>query len=417
MLKHKTTTSPAQNLRRRTDNAPNPSDEIFKKGEIAFYSLFEDILVKDPAPIEFAGSISHEHMTIIWKWLFRDVAPELNQIIVDTKDKQQLKQALASYCPKLAEKISVLITKATSDTEINHQLISQLNGEEVKNRLPTVCNALRCQPLIEKASAFGRAANSIEEEETLGAALQSMPLQEPAIASLLFHAIVGQSKTPSRLISSIVQITGASSEAALIRAGFLPLLEAILAHSQNQIAQLSCQVGIYIDADLMCKTILRFHSLMRAITGFVELERHSRLGKIATNITMQMAKIIEPRLREVSADVSQSLRKPRNGQDRIDQDLLLSALNGMYILGAVRKGKESLALNATFDKVWSETGQALEILIDRNLEDYKNNIKNDNIAQRLDMGIKMAKIRFGDDYARTLQNAKEKIAQRINEQQ
>ena len=415
MQNQKTEAAPNLKMRRRTDIASNFSEEISKKGEAVFFSIFAEILVDNPAPIEFSGSICKAHMKVLWLWLIRDIAPELSQMISDASDEKALKQALISHCPTLAEKVSDMISKSSASQEVNHRLLSQLNGEEIKNRLPTLYNALRCQSLIDKAGAFGHAANSIEDDASLGAALQSMSLQDPAIASLLFHAIVGQSQNPSRLIVSIAHNLGAASEAAFLRAGFLPLLEALLSHSQNQVALISGQQGIYVDADLMCKTIYRFNKLMRALTNYVELERYSYLCKTSSEITNQMARLVEPRLREVSADVSQSLRKPRDGKDRVDQDLLLSALNGIYILAAVRQAKESLALNALFEKVWIETKQILETLIDRNLEDYKKDISNKNTSQRLDMGIKMAEIRFGTDYAKILQQAKDKISKRITD--
>src|SRR5690606_18184511 len=121
---------------------------------------------------------------------------------------------------------------------------------------------------------------------------------------------------------------------------------------------------------------------------------------------------IEPRLREVSADVSQSLRPSRDAVDRLDADRLLSALNGMYLLASVRDARDSLAVNAVFDAVWGETGKALEVLITRNLDEFRAHPDNTIAAQRLEQGIKMAELRYGTEYAAVLRRARGTVERR-----
>ena len=405
----------AQNQQRRADPDAKSGSSASDIGETAFLTMFEEILVGDPAPIEFDGSLSKSHMKAIWRWLKRDIAPDIAESVNAAENVDAAIAVLTKNCSLLLQKASAVVSAAAATSESERRLVAQLGGEDVRHRIPVVLSALRCLPLLAKATAFGRAANSIPDDASLGTALQSMPLREPKISALLFHTIVGQSASPSRLILSVAHITGGASEAVLIGAGFEPLVDALFAHAQNQVALLLDKTGPFADVDLMCKAMHRFHRLMRAATSYTELERGSRWGRTAVEITSAMARIIEPRLREVSADVSQSMRKPRNGADRVDSDRLFSALNGIYLLSAVREARESLALNALFDKIWGETGQSLEILIERNLEDYKKDASNQNVSQRLDMGIKMAEIRFGAEYAEILQRAKDSVERRIRD--
>ena len=90
----------------------------------------------------------------------------------------------------------------------------------------------------------------------------------------------------------------------------------------------------------------------------------------------------------------------------IDNDRLLGAINGVYLLSAVRDSRDSLALNAVFDQAWSQTGQALELHVQRNLELLRQNPADPMTAARLDAAIKMAEIRFNADYAETLKRAR-----------
>jgi hypothetical protein len=100
------------------------------------------------------------------------------------------------------------------------------------------------------------------------------------------------------------------------------------------------------------------------------------------------------------------MRRPREGTDRIDNDRLLGAINGVYLLSAVRDCRDSLALNAVFDQAWSQTGQALELHIQRNLDLLRQDPDDAVTGERLNAAIKMAEIRFNPEYADTLKRAR-----------
>ena len=403
-----------QSHRRRNDT--NQSAESAKSadvGEQAFLAIFEDVLVDQPVPIEFDGSIDRAHMRAIWTWLVRDVDPEIQQTLAGIGDINEAKKSLRALFPTILANARDTVAAASAEPEADRRLTGQLGGEDVRRRISVVFNALRCQALLPKAVAFGKASNSLTDEAALGTALQSMPLKETGVAALLLHSVIGQSANPSRVVSSIGQIAGGSTEVVIIAAGFGPVIDGVLAHAQNQISKLADQNGLFADGDLMCKAVSRFHKLIRAITGYVELERGSRWSKATSEITKKMAERIEPRLREISADVSRSLRKPREGADRVDADRLLAALNGIYLLSAVRNARESMALNALFDQIWGETGKSLEILVARNMELFKQDPTDENTAQRLDMGIKMAEVRFNAEYAEILRKARDSVSRRI----
>ena len=150
------------------------------------------------------------------------------------------------------------------------------------------------------------------------------------------------------------------------------------------------------------------------MSSYLELARNSRWSTIIAELTKQASHRLEPRLREISGDIAQSMRRPRDGSDRFDADGLLAALNGMYLLSGVREARESLALNALFEQVWNETGQSIEVLVKRNLEDFRANPTSEGAAKRLDTGIKMAEIRFNAEYADVFRRARDMFAKRAS---
>src|SRR5690606_25873298 len=269
------------------------------------------------------------------------------------------------------------------------RLQAQLGGQEQFRRLPVVLTALQCRGPIAKAKTFGRAVNGIQDEASIGTALQSMPLSDPAVAALLMQAAGGQVANPVRLVTAVIRIAGTPAEASVVRAGFAPLVDALLAHAQNQIHALNT-IGPFADIDLTCRAIDRFHRLIRAISSSVELTRNGRWAMVCAALTKSVSNRVEPRLREVALDVNKALRRHREGNHRLDGDQILTALNGVYILGAVRDARDSLALNALFDQTWAQVGEALEVHIQRNLDALRQNPGDGVVSDRLDAAIKMA---------------------------
>jgi hypothetical protein len=308
--------------------------------------------------------------------------------------------------PDLLARAKPVVTAAGTSRDANHRLMIQLGGEDEVRRLPVILHALKVRALLDKAQTFGRAVNGMADEAALAAALQPMPWSEPAVVPLLMQAAVAQVANPSRLMTAVIRLSGGTTELALERAGYAPVVEAMLAHAQNQIPLLN-QIGPFADVDLTCRAIDRFHRLIRAVNGYVELPRNGRWPVIIAALIKGVSARIEPRVRDVVKDVNMAMRRHREGADRLDSDQILSALNGVYLLATVRDSRDSLALNALFDQTWAQVGQALEIHIQRNLDMLRANPADRIVGERLDAAIKMAELRFNADYADVLRRAKD----------
>lgn len=374
-----------------------------------FLGLIDAVIVDSPVDFVFAGAIASDDAWAAWLWLVRDVAPDLIDIEAAGDDPRNV-QALESLMPELLGRARKALADATTSVELSRRIKTQLGGEESWERLPIVLNALRCRGLLEKAQGFGRAANAMADEAALALALQAMPLQDQAVAALLMQATVGHVATPARLITAAIRISGSASEGALTRSGFGTMVDAMLAQAQDQIPKL-LQPGTFGDIDLVCRAVDRFHRLLRAVNGYVELSRNGRWAMTSAALTKAVSERLDPKLRDVAPDLNKALRR-REGTDRLDGDQLLSALNGMYLLATVRDCRDSLALNAVFDQVWSQTGQALEIHIERLLQQIRQNPSDSIASARLDAALKMAEVRFNQEYADVLRRAKDAAERR-----
>lgn len=374
--------------------------------------MIDAVIVEDPVAYPFPGSISRDHVRAGWTWACRDLCTDL--ISQEALDQGLLTAAdIEPLLPEIMARMRGALSHADKDPEASRRLRAMLGSEEAREALPTLMNALRARPLLGKAQAFGKAVNTITDDAALGAALHSMPLQDPPLAALLLHAAVGQVANPTRLITTTIRLCGANTEVAVARSGFTPLVEAILAHAQNQL-YLMQPAGAFADIDLICRGMERFHRLVRSLTGNIEFARGSRWSTVLSAITKQVSGRMEPRLRDIVPDMNQALRRGREGSiDRLDDDRLLAALNGIYLLSTIRDCRDSLALNALFDAAWSQSGQALELHLQRNLDLLRENPSDAIVGTRLEVGIKMAEVRFNAEYAETLRRARASAERRI----
>ncbi|MDB5614095.1 MAG: hypothetical protein JWQ22_1748 [Devosia sp.] len=376
-----------------------------------FAGILDLILVQDPVQFSFSGSVERAHAEAAWTWVHRDLTPEL----IDTDrlaDGTYTAAELEAIMPQVLLRMKAGIEAAAADPEKDRRLRATLGSAEARDALPGLVLALRSRALLGKAQAFGKAINGMTEDAAIGAALQSVPLKDPALSALLFHAALPQISNPTRLATAIIKLSGNATEAAVIRMGFTPVIEAILAHAQNQILVLQ-PMGPFADIDLICRSLDRFHRLVRSMTGYIEFARGSRWAQIVSAVTKQVSDRIEPRLRDVVSDINQSLRKGREGSDRVDNDRMLAAINGVYLLATIRECRDSLALNALFEQAWSQSGEALELHLQRNLDLIRQNPSDANTGLRLDAGIKMAEVRFNPEYAETLRRARASAERRV----
>ena len=372
--------------------------------------LFEAIapvLVEDGATFAFDGALEKRHARAIWIWLARDVGPDL----LDSAGRDPGVGGLEAIAPPLLARAREIVAAARPGSDAELRLKAQIGAGHAWDRVPVMLGALKCLPLFGKAIAFGRAINAIEDESALIAALESMPRHDAKLSALLMMAAMGQVAAPGRIVLAAISIAGGESETALERAGFSPLVEAILAQAQNLVPHIR-QTGVFADIDLACRAIERFHRLLSAVNVYVELTHQGRWSSTIGGLIRSASADLEPRLRQLPSDVNRSLRRARDAADRLDAEGLLAALNGVYLLGAVRECRDSLALNEAFDEAWVHAGERLEFHLTRTMDALRETPGDTILAERLDVGIKMAEVRFGADYADALRTGRDAAIRR-----
>jgi hypothetical protein len=372
------------------------------------FGVIDSVLVEDPAPFVFDGAIVRSHAEGTWTWLSRDIAADLLDPL-RALPADDARAAFEAGMPALLARARAALALGTPGSDAERRIRVQVGGAEALQRLPLLLNALKCSPFLDKARAFGRAVNGIQDDAALATALQSMPRHDAAVAALLMMAAIGEVVAPGRLVCGATRIAGGAAETDIIRAGFAPLVDALLAHAQNAIPPM-LQPGAFGDMDLVCRAVERFHRLSRAIGTYLELPRGGRWSPVVAALTKTVSDRLAPQLRGVVADINQSLRRPREAVDPLQ---LLTALNGLYLLATVRDCRDSLALNEIVDEAWGRSGQVLDVHLERTLDALRAAPTDPEVAARLEAGIKMAEIRFGAAYAAVLDEARAGVGRRI----
>ncbi len=62
--------------------------------------------------------------------------------------------------------------------------------------------------------------------------------------------------------------------------------------------------------------------------------------------------------------------------------------------------------------MWTETGSALEVLVEKAMERYREAPQDPVRAKRLEAAIGMSGIRFGQEYARTITRTRDALTRR-----
>lgn len=377
-------------------------------GKDAFMAALDGIIVDPPVPHAFAGAIERETAAKIWTWMARDIADDEAARLADAIDSgADPVEAFDLLLPDILEKLKANAVAEKDDRELERRNSIQMGGEEARQRLAAVIMAMRRRPLLAQAGKFGVAVGSISDEAAMATALQSISITNPLTRALWMQVMVGHMANPSRAMAAAVGIAGGNGETRITNAGYGALVEAVLSHAQSQIGKLASQPNLFSDVDFSCKAIDRFHRLMRAINYTLEIERRSVWGTIITDLTARLSERLERPMKEITLNVTQALRRPRDGNDRVDADDVLAALNGLYLLMTVRKCRDSLAVNALLDQAWADTGQTVEVLVTRALDMYRAAPGDPVARERLDAGIKMAEIRFNPEYADILRRARD----------
>lgn len=373
--------------------------------------LIGSVLVEGAVHFQPQGAILLPQLEAVWHWLNRDIDTSLSIGARKLLAAPDASSEISAFCLAISTLLMQQVRLAADDHKLAHDIRVQIGDDNAYANLEKIAMAFKCQPFLPKALAFGRSLNQQREDAALALSLKSFPAKQSPLMPFIMHAAMSQISQPARIVGAIINLAEGSGESEVLQAGYGAIVDALLAHAQNQIS-LIYDDGPFTDMDLACQAVARFHALIRGVSIITENSPQGRWAQQVSKLIAHISDRLEPRIARIEVDVRQSLRLPRSEKDHLDTGLLLEALSGMYLLSTIRESRESLGVNSALETAWTQTGQVLEILIERNLEAFKSDPSNELTARRLDAAINMARIRFNPEYADIVKRAMDSAARR-----
>lgn len=396
--------------------APNAASAAVRKRPAAAQAIAGALspVLLDVEPVIPGAALYAKHLNDFWVWFARDVAPEfasdLDLMIAAEPDRAvELFADAAAMIVSLSEG-----ALAAAETEEQRKRVAvQLGGNDVLESVPAILSCVAQVKMLHRAAEFGGVMGELDSARRISLALQSVELPKGSFRRYWCLAAIGSIPDPFEFIGAMVMAAESDTEADLKNAGLGIWMDAFIIDAQRQDQLVKGSVGLFADVDLACKAIHRFHTIARAMVLQLELPANSVWGVSLKRLTKDISQEIEPKLEGVVRDVTLALRPARDGADRCDEDAVLQALNGLYLLATARDSRDSLAVNAVTERVWSQTGQTIETLLNRSIDALRDIGPEREVAlRRVDAGIKMAGIRFGTDYAQVIERSRDVILRR-----
>lgn len=371
--------------------------------------LLGPVLLAGPDLVFVKGAIRPKQALAVWTWLIRDIDPQLSNYAAMALGPNAPVGTDEKFAALLGELIGSQIKAASASSEANRRLSVQLGGEEVLNTLPSLEVALKNFKLIQQTLHFSKALASISDQGALGLALGSLPSKNADVTQCMAIACVGHMQAPQQLVTGLIGISGGTEPTKIRKAGMGAFVDAILGHAQNEIGIFAEKLVGFADIDLACQVLGRYHRLMRSLHPILEEDRREIWYLGMARLTSNMSDRMRPLIVGVDAEVRRSLRPPRVGPDVVDQEELLRALNNLYLLLSARDSRDTLALNAVIETAWTDTGQTLEILMERMLDQMRTQPYNNLLRDRFNHGVKMCEVRFSKDYSEVMARARDSV--------
>lgn len=391
---------------------PKPTRVFFETLSPYFLSKTEDF--------EFSGAIDRSFVEAIWLWISRDAAPEqilqltkLCEMSGDTNELvAEIKKTVISYGAEMVVRIDKGGVAA-------HRERTQMGGEDNEIAIRGFLTILEKENILAEVLTLVPFMEREESELQIETFFKAANVLDARLRAFLMLAAVRLLEDPIVLVRHAVKYVGSNKEANIRRDGLGDVIDAMLADSGEQVARIHNSRGVFADADLMVSCLIRFVKDVRALDANIEIdsrgEAASQLGKQKSTINRKLQDPLENLVENIRLVVA----PPKEGPDFVDKEAVLLSISGMHVLSMAHRYKDTLAMNKICKKIWAESSVQIESIANRMLDKYRAaEFEKDALElERLDAMIKIALIRFDDDYPDILQRSRNQIMARRKEPQ
>lgn len=359
----------------------------------------------------FGGVIDHLVLGNVMRWICQNSSYEdVSQFIALMYERSAETSAFVKkFRRESFAKAGHMFVDVGSDESELQRLGVQLGGADkliqFKRLLVLYANA----KLLSKLTEFADTESEHVFECHFAGICNELETIPAHVHALMMFQIARKCLSPRVFINGLVQAAGTSNPAAIAAKGLDLPLKALLVHAEELVEGVQRMNSGFFDADDVCAKIERFHNISQALIVGIDLDDKDEFIRQLQTQARRLSRWIEPIIKNTSYLIIRALKLPKNkGHYVMNKEAILEAKSGMYVLEAVRRCRDSLAVNVLFAKTWKEVGAILEPIMQQSLSHFTDHpVKNSPAHLRLDASIELGKLRFGDEYSQIYLQARD----------
>lgn len=393
----------------------------------AFFEPLDPFLISEILSHKVSGRIYRPSLDAVWQWLERDIAPK--QIA-----ELQTKLAKADYEKPAADAavtvLRDLVLKAMSETLeeakasglMRQKVAYRVGGDNILAELADIhailVNAKDLKAIIEVLPDTLDAVD-LKTDELLLTQAKSFVGKDTQRASWLAALFLTRAEDPAWLVSFAARAARSSKAALIHRSPYNPFVEILVSELERHVFVAHQARANPVRGELMVESIRRFADLVRDVNIEITLDDVADWRKPLEKCKADMGVFLEKTLATVSADLRRTMQIPTvddDGRFRQDSTAIADAQRVLRILLIARHGGEDLAVSELATRLYHGVEQILDTGT-RNLMETVRSATGDHrraCLAAVDTAVLFCGVFFGDGYARTLRNRRDKLSEAVD---
>ncbi|WP_181704156.1 hypothetical protein [Chthonobacter albigriseus] len=381
-----------------------------------FFEPFDLFVIDERLQRKQEGLICADSVEGIWSYLIRKAMPDTfahwldPEILHQYPGEPEMRQALRALRVAGFAELARLDRETQGEPKARQRFIARLGGERSHLDLLDMLAIQDRLPSIERL--LGRLPSGVIASETserlLVEQVVSFVVEQPGESPWVAAAIRSRIASPVTLARVAIAVAGSSDTVDIRRTPASCFIDVALACVERSVIRYEQIRRDPKEIAGLVQEIKRYHDMVRALTTALEFDYDATWRQTLAGLRKQMSDLVTLDVEGIVPSVRRALRV--DDKERPSQVDEIEAIRATSVLVAVRKCKDSLAVNEMVTRVTTTTEQSIEVLGQRLLDQLRKavgSLRTDSIAAS-DTLLKLSELMFGEEHSAILRRAREK---------
>lgn len=398
--------------------SPEEKAGLLARTKRFFFEKLDDFLVDQTPGWKHVARISRTSLDPIWDWMSGEMfAEEFHARGLDDEatvlrlSDSALRDCVDAYRDQCMQRLSDILSDASSSQKMTQHFISQLGGEDVFEDLADIVYYDRIEPLLTRfTQSLPDVIDKINDqgEKSLIKRIQLFIHQRPDDHHWVFASLMPRLASPCLLAEIAVKLGGSDDIRKIEQSCGDTALSLIYYELASHVHCVTDIKSGQPDTETVTGHLLAYHELLRRVSVALDLESPSALAKDITVLRNTVSAWIDREISGISGLMRRSLRMPKDKEAPVpdfDDHLADDCERALAVLQIARQAKSSLALNQSLNSVTRDVEQSFEVLFNAALDALKqaHGAYYHYCEAVVSASIRYGTLHFGDEYAALLQ--------------